>query len=226
MGDILKQCHFYYERKKGPYVIYITGPFVDYDVRKLYEQIRHKSGIEDYVLCELMVESWDDMLTPWPADACMKDRKFTGNGAVLFRKIKEKLIPYLKKQFPDCDHNFYIAGYSLAGLFAIWTLYESEIFDGAVCCSGSLWYPGWKEYISKHFLSKKSKVYLSLGKKEEKTKHVFMKQIGDNTRQQYMCLKQDDNTTAVTLEWNEGGHFADTVERVANGISWMLKCSR
>lgn len=216
------KCRFFCERKKGPCVIYITGSFINYEVREIYQRALQTSGIKDYVFCELMVEAWDDMLTPWPADAGMKGRAFTGKGILLLKEIKEKLLPYLKEQFPDCNH-IYIAGYSLAGLFALWSLYETDIFDGAVCCSGSLWYPAWKEYISEHFLNKKSDVYLSLGKKEEKTKHFLMKQVGENTRQQYLNLQQDDNANMVTLEWNEGGHFADTVERVPNGISWMLR---
>lgn len=215
------KCRFFSERKKGPCVIYITGSFMDYDVGKIYERTLQASGIKDYVLCELMLHSWDDLLTPWPCDAGMKGRHFTGNGVMLLREIKEHLLPYRKEQFPE-SKGLYVAGYSLAGLFAIWSLYETDLFDGAVCCSGSLWYPGWKEYILQHNLNKKSNIYLSLGKKEEKTNHFLMKQVGDNTRLQYRSLQQDDNANQVTLEWNEGGHFADTEGRVSNGISWIL----
>jgi predicted alpha/beta superfamily hydrolase len=105
----------------------------------------------------------------------------------------------------------------------MWALYETDCFDGAVCCSGSLWYPGWMEYINQHKINKTSKIYLSLGKKEEKTKHPVMKSVGDSTRLQYEILRQNKLTKNVILEWNEGGHFGNTVQRVSDGISWILQ---
>jgi predicted alpha/beta superfamily hydrolase len=124
-------------------------------------------------------------------------------------------------QYP-ASREIYIAGYSLAGLFSMWALYETDILDGAVSCSGSLWYPGWLEYMQQHSLHKEAKVYLSLGKNEEKTKHPEMKLVGDRTRQQYERIRQDTRAKAVTLEWREGGHFSNTIERVSDGIRWMI----
>ena len=82
----------------------------------------------------------------------------------------------------------------------------------AVCIKGEktsislLWFPGWLEFIENHSPAVKS-IYLSLGKKEEKTRNKTMAAVGDNIRRQYDMLIQHD--LDVTLEWNEGNHFTD-----------------
>ena len=96
-------------------------------------------------------------------------------------------------------------GYSLAGLFALWALYESDLFAGAVCCSGSLWYPGWDDYVMKHkILKSDSLIYLCLGGKEEKTNNKEIAVIGDRTRSQEKILRKDPNVKSSVLEWNSG----------------------
>ena len=40
-----------------------------------------------------------------------------------------------------------IAGYSLAGLFALWAAWNSGYFRRVASVSGSLWYPGFTDYI-------------------------------------------------------------------------------
>ena len=64
-------------------------------------------------------------------------------------------------------------------------------------------------------------IYLSLGKKEEKTRNKIMAAVGDNIRRQYDTLKQLD--LDVTLEWNEGNHFTEPEIRTAKGFMWCAK---
>ena len=136
--------------------------------------------------------------------------------------IKENIIPYINDNYKEHEEIF-ITGYSLSGLFALCSIYNTDIFDGAVCCSGSLWFPGWVEFMQKNRIKKKSLVYLSLGGKEEKTKNPLMAPVGINTRKQLSIFKKDSLIKSVTLEMNPGGHFADTAMRVAKGINWILK---
>ena len=39
-----------------------------------------------------------------------------------------------------------IAGDSMAGLFAVYALYRTQVFSRVASASGSLWYPGLLEY--------------------------------------------------------------------------------
>lgn len=56
-----------------------------------------------------------------------------------------------------------ITGYSLAGLFAVYAIYRTDVFSGG-CMSGSVWFPGFKEYIFSRELKRRPDcIYFSLG---------------------------------------------------------------
>lgn len=203
-----------------PVILYISNKKMDFEAVDIYRQVKHRTDVK-FDFCELLVDDWDSMLTPWGVSNCLKNREFSGRGNELLTQITNEIIPEIDKRSPN-HRQVYIAGYSLAGLFSLWSLYQSKMFDGAVCCSGSLWYPGWEEYMMQSSLAKDVKVYLSLGKKEPKNKHPLLQRVGDITLKQYEVLKNDKNVKDLFLEWNNGGHFSDVVDRIAKGICWML----
>ncbi len=205
---------------EGPVVLYISNKKFDNNAWEIYDAVRLIAGFS-FVFCELEVNDWDKFLTPWATDGKMNNREFQGKGKELLTDIENEVIPELNKNMQS-NFELYVAGYSLAGLFSLWSLYESDVFDGAVCCSGSLWYPGWKEYAAQSIFLKPVSVYISLGKKEENTKHPLMKTVGENTRLQYELLNQDENVKMLHMDLNEGGHFSNVEERIVMGIRWIL----
>ena len=98
--------------------------------------------------------------------------------------LLEEGVPYIDRTYHVKEQEHWLAGYSLAGLFALWAAYECDIFSGIACCSGSLWFKDWDIYMREHTLKRKCSVYLSLGGKEEKTKNAVMATVGDRTREQ------------------------------------------
>ena len=202
----------------GPVVLYISNEHFGDAGEKISSQLASANN-SPFTMCELLVKDWDKYLTPWEAQANMQGRTFAGEAKVLLSHIKDEILPVIRDNAGDSK--VYIAGYSLAGLFALWSLYECGLFDGAACCSGSVWYPGWREYASSHKVQKAACVYLSLGLKEKNTKHPLMKTVEDNMRYQYELLTKDEAAERVQLDWNEGGHFSGTQERMVKGISWL-----
>ena len=111
---------------------------------------------------------------------------------------------------------------------------------GIAAVSPSVWFPGWMEYALSHPI-KTSRIYLSLGDKEERTKNQTMKTVGDNIRKLYqrysalVCTEEihhpqpeEQSSTrhfllSCTLEWNPGGHFQHPEERTAQGFAWSMK---
>ena len=77
--------------------------------------------------------------------------------------------------------------------------------------------------MREHTLKRKCSAYLSLGGKEEKTKNAVMATVGDRTREQEKLLLEDSFAERVVLEWNPGGHFADSGKRLAKGIKWLME---
>lgn len=212
--------HFLSNDGQGPIVIYISGDHAQNQAEEVYGQARLSAGLR-FDFCEVRVHDWDRFLTPWAAANCMKGRIFAGEGETLLKCFSEDIVPRIIEKFPG-HRAMYLAGYSLAGLFSLWSLYESGLFDGAVCGSGSLWYPGWKEYMLQSSLTRKAEVYLSLGRREPESKHPLMKQVGEITKLQYESLQKNENVKEVTFEWNDGGHFSDVADRMARGVHWIV----
>lgn len=202
----------------APVILLVSGS--EKESEKIAALLPH--GMKERVnLCEYPVEAWDRMLTPWPDDTCMKGRRFAGEAGDTLRVLEEKVISSLDNVYPG--HGPVIpAGYSLAGLFALWSLYERpDLFGGAVCCSGSLWYPGWREYAEKHELPGGKAVYLSLGDREPRTKHPWLKQSGDAMICQHALLEAAGCRS--TFVWEHGGHFNEPETRLAHGIMWIAE---
>ena len=136
--------------------------------------------------------------------------------------IKNELIPALSECINTGNNGikYILGGYSLAGLFSLWSGYQTDIFEGIAAVSPSVWYKKWIEYVeTEKTLSEK--IYLSLGDTEEKTKHQILSKIGDNIRKQHEILENSGNVKTV-LEWNEGNHFKNPDIRTAKGFLWVM----
>lgn len=168
------------------------------------------------------MENWNREFSPWEASAVFGTEGFAGQGLKTLRWLTEECVPHIDRTFGVKDREHWLMGYSLAGLFALWAAYESDVFSGIVCCSGSLWFPDWDHYVRNHVIQSKCSVYLSLGGKEEKTKNKVMAAVGVRIRAQERLLQEDSMVESVVLEWNAGGHFADAGKRLAKGVKWMF----
>ena len=127
------ELQFLTNEDHAPVVLYITNENFEFQGDAVYAKVKQMTDIP-FDFCELPVANWDDCLTPWATDPQMKGRSFTGGGKQLLEKIGENVLPLIDEKLPN-HREIYIAGYSLAGLFSLWTLYECDRFDGAVCCS-------------------------------------------------------------------------------------------
>lgn len=185
----------------------------------LFEEVKTLTD-KDFSLAVFDVTDWNAQFSPWTAPAVFGKDSFSGKGNDTLRFLEDDFLPEVKSKFPESE--VFLTGYSLAGLFSLWALYESEKFNGAVCCSSSLWFDKWDEYASLHRIKSPSTIYMSLGDREEKTKNKIMAKVGDRTRIQAEILKEDPNVEKLYFEWNEGGHFDEPLKRVAKGIARIL----
>lgn len=176
-------------------------------------------------------KDWNAEFSPWKAPAVFsgkeEDPGFCGKGINTLDWLTGCCIPYVEKaeknDLKAGRKERYLAGYSLAGLFSLWGFYESQLFRGCASGSGSFWFPGWDSYAAEISAPEDSRIYLSLGGKEERTRNPIMASIGDATRNLKKQLEKDTNVTYSKLEWNPGGHFAEPEIRMAKGIAWLLE---
>ena len=165
----------------------------------------------DFLLVAVKVDDWNKDLSPWPAPAVFGNEGF-GNGA-------ESTLSHVLELCQDKSRQYCIGGYSLAGLFALWAAYQTDVFSGAVAASPSAWFPGFTQYMSEHDI-KCDAVYLSLGNREAKTRNAVMAQVADRITQCQEILI--DKGIPCTLEWNEGNHFKEPGLRTARAFAWVM----
>ena len=185
----------------------------------LFDEVKALTN-NDFSLAVFDVTDWNAQFSPWTAPPVFGKDAFSGKGNDTLRFLEDEFLPEIKSKFPESE--VFLTGYSLAGLFSLWALYETDKFNGAVCCSSSLWFDKWDEYASLHRIKSPSTIYMSLGDREEKTKNKVMSKVGDRTRRQAEILKDDPNVEKLFFEWNEGGHFDEPLKRVAKGITRIL----
>ena len=165
----------------------------------------------DFRLITFKVENWNRDLSPWKAPAVFGKRDF-GDGA-------EDTLSEILKVCSDRDREYIIGGYSLAALFSLWAVYQTDVFAAAAAASPSMWFPGFIEYMSENVIRCKA-VYLSLGDKEERTKNRVMATVGDRIREAYDILQKAGIESI--LEWNAGNHFNESDVRTAKAFARVL----
>ena len=174
-----------------------------------------QSACRPFQLIAFKVHDWWHDLTPWEAPPVFGRQSFGDGAAQTLQFVERQLLPHFSASLP-----LYMAGYSLAGFFALWCSYHSSRFQGVAAVSPSVWYPDWMEYAEKHPCLA-SDVYLSLGKTEEHAKNPLMSRVGCCIRRQYALL-QAQQLSRLALEWNEGNHFREPGIRTAKGLAWLL----
>lgn len=175
--------------------------------------------------CNLLVVGelkWDHDMTPWYCPPLSpQDTPCTGGADEYLHLLLSEILPKAKELIHGEPPFIGIAGYSLAGLFAVYAMYQCDTFDGVASMSGSLWFPKIKEFIMKHDIRKRpNRMYFSLGDREAHTRNNYLKTVQENTEaivQHYKDIGLD-----VTWELNPGNHFKDAAIRSAKGIKALL----
>ena len=205
-----------------PLVIYNT---FQGDGKELYEQIK-KLTDEVFTLAVIGNIHWDDEMTPWECPQLYKnDSPCTGGADAFLKKLTETFLPTIKNELKREPEYVCIAGYSLGGLFAIYSLFHSDLFRRAASASGSMWFPDFSQYVKEHALqSQVDKVYFSLGDKEANSKNALLRTVADKTAEVKATL--DERGIETIFESNPGNHFKDADLRMAKGIAWMIRSSR
>ena len=216
-----KKCILYLN-ENAEYIL--IQPVDENDISVLDNEVKHieENTDRNFSLVAFKIEDWNSELTPWEMPLLRGKGNFGDGATRTLEFIKNDLIPAVSEyiNIENKEIKYILGGYSLAGLFSLWSGYQTDIFEGIVAVSPSVWYKKWIEYVeAEKPLSEK--IYLSLGDTEEKTKHQILSKIGDNIRKQHEILENSENVKTV-LEWNEGNHFQNPDIRTAKGFLWVM----
>lgn len=178
--------------------------------------IRQLSKGRPFTMAMFLVD-WNKDLPPWKAEPVRGEEPFGCGALETLAFIEEDLIPeVIDAKAPE----IYLGGYSLAGLFSLWAAYQTDRFAGVAAASPFVWYPDFPAFAKEHDI-KAPRVYLSLGTKEEKTRHPVMKTVGENIRGLYALL--DKSSWESILEMNPGNHFKEPDLRMAKAFAWLIE---
>lgn len=215
-----KNIYLYGKENSGaPLVIVNT---FEGDGKEVYDAVKNLTN-KAFTMAVITDIDWNDEMAPWECPAMFKgDIPCTGGADKYLKKLEEIFIPKIIDEIGTEPEYIAIAGYSLGGLFAIYSLYKTAIFKRAVSASGSMWFPKFADFIMKNEMkSPVEKVYFSLGDKEAAVKNQVLKTVEENTRKIYEHFRSK-NIESV-FEMNPGNHFKDADLRLAKGIAYILE---
>ncbi|MBP3854823.1 MAG: alpha/beta hydrolase [Ruminiclostridium sp.] len=176
----------------------------------------------DFTLATININDWNADLSPWEIPPVYKnDEPFTGGADAYLETLNEEIIPAIIAEVGSEPAYVALAGYSLAGLFAVYAMYKTDRFARIASASGSMWFPGFVEFAKSHEpAALPQKLYLSLGDREARTRNQIMATVEQNTGALYDHYKSLG--VEAVFEMNPGNHFQDAAQRMAKGIAWLV----
>lgn len=182
---------------------------------------------KDCILVMIVIEHWNKDLSPWRAKKIfLGGEDFDGEGNrfcnILISKITVEVEKIVGSKIESKNRG--IIGYSMAGLFALYCIFQTDLFGLVGCVSGSLWFDGILEYVKNNTPKVSNRedlsFYFSLGDKEDSTKEKKMAIVKENTDKivEYFSSRYD----RVVYVMNPGGHFQNPEKRIVDGIQNLI----
>jgi hypothetical protein len=184
-------------------------------------QILRESGDLNFTFVTVTGLLWEQDMTPWATAPISKNSTAcTGGADNYLRLFTEEIVQRVEEKIRGTISFRGLAGYSLSGLFAVYSLYRTKIFSRVASISGSLWFPNFKEYVFSHEMKiSPDCLYFSLGNKECKTRNPYLKMVREYTKAISDFYTQKGIDTIFCL--NPGNHYSDTAKKTAAGIRWI-----
>ena len=189
--------------------------------QKVYEASQ-AAGCPPFTLVAISDLDWNHDMVPWDSPPAFKNAEpCTGGADDYLRLLIDEIIPTAEKEIDGVPRWRGVAGYSLAGLFSLYAIYRTDLFSRVGSMSGSLWFPGMKEYILSHEPKRRpDHIYFSLGDKESKTRNPILRNVRQNTEEIQASYQGKGIDTVFQL--NPGNHYDHAAGRTAAGIAWLL----
>ena len=108
------------------------------------------TGCPPFTLVAISDLDWNHDMAPWDSPPAFKNAEpCTGGADDYLRLLTEEIIPTAEKEINGVPSWRGIAGYSLAGLFALYAIYRTDLFSRIGSISGSFWFLGIKTSYKK-----------------------------------------------------------------------------
>ena len=158
---------------------------------------------------------------PWPMPVLFKkEPPFEGEADEYLQTLTQQIAPAVLARTGDAAW-IGIAGYSLGGLFALYSLYKTPMFTRVDSVSGSLWYKDFRKFaLGSHLAGRPERTYLSIGDRESMSKNEYLKTVLDTTRE--IAAHFERLGIGSKFELNPGNHYADEIGRTVKALAWLV----
>ena len=156
-------------------------------------------GCQDFSLVAVSKLEWNHDMVPWDIPPIFKNgASYTSGADEYLRLLINQIIPKAESLLKGTPVWRGIAGYSLAGLFALYSIYV----------------------VSRTPVKKPADIFFSLGDRECRTQNSLLRCVQQNTESIERYYHEQGIDT--TFQLNPGNHFKDVVQRTAAGLQWLL----
>lgn len=167
---------------------------------------------------------WNDTMTPWSAEGVFrKEKPFGGHAERFLKELREDYLPSIESSLGMKHPERFLAGVSLSGLFALWSVLRCDLFKAVASVSGSLWFDGFTQWAEEQELSLTAvKIFISLGDREKKSRDRRMATVETETLKTVDILRAKGASVEFLLE--EGTtHFSPVVPRLEKAFETLFR---
>ena len=157
---------YYDENIKNTTMPVVIFNSYDEDGQAIWDLSKKEIG-KKYILVTISNIKWNEELSPWFANKVFDtEDDFSGKADEYIDELVYKIIPqiisFIMFNLNIEPEYFVLGGYSLAGLFAIYSLYKTMAFKRVFSASGSMWYPNFLEFVREKEIRNKVQCYYML----------------------------------------------------------------
>lgn len=158
--------------------------------------------------------------TPWKEKAIRTGTPNFGGGLDEYSKILlNTIIPTLQKEYNLDSKRIAYGGFSLGGLAAVMSLWQTSYFHWIFSICGYFWYPGIVEYIQTNQVQNtNAEVFLLNGMKEGNLHTNRLKDASTYAKKVHQILEQRLDATTVMDKY---AHHEQKEQRFQQAIDWL-----
>ena len=157
--------------------------------------------------------------TPWPEPAIRPGAPdFGGQLGRYHRELLDEILPGLAARYALDPAKLAYGGYSLGGLAAVMSLWETDAFAAVFSLCGSFWYPGAADFVETHALqNRKARVFLQNGTREGEGHNNRLREAGGYARRVHAALQAACGAETLMDGY---GHHDRQAERFHTALCW------
>ena len=228
----------------GAPVVYLLGDMAD------NSPVQVPVGVS---LVHIGVDLWEENFSPWCAPRVFAKGPNFGDGAQkTLDTLINHVIPWTESELADPPTYRVLVGYSLAGLFSLWTGVSQQVacgcqpgtattpqlsgpgapyvdasvatFQRIGAVSGSFWFPGLLDYVDQQLSGGVvGLTHAYLSLGDREARTPNPQIMHVRENAELLASKLENAGITSTFELNRGNHFQNVEGRMQKALDWLVK---